>query len=199
MDTLSRSKEKKKKNPKEAKHKFLKKIWYIVTAILFFILVIVAIVAASCTLTFFKNNLNCQVYNYQLTKNANIAAIIIASFCLISVVGFAILQVRRRRLVRLQKKAGRKEKRTKETEEETTDEEEEDEEEEEGEEKKKYLEEYEKEISANVKQEKTSLLNDTQKMELQQKKDDPNKNKNNEAEHTPSLQKFLDSLKIPDL
>lgn len=83
---------------KEPSTPLLRKVWYALTAIIVFVLVIVALILASSALIFLKQNPTCSTSNESpVLKNSAIAAIILSSICLILVIGFAALQVRNQR------------------------------------------------------------------------------------------------------
>lgn len=81
----------------------LRKIWYIVTAITFFVLILVSLIAASY-LIFFQNNQTCGAKN-NVAINSAIATIVVASLALVLVVGFVALQIRDRRNLRREARA----------------------------------------------------------------------------------------------
>jgi len=96
----------KKPTKKQPSTPLLRKVWYAVTAILFFILVLVALISASYILFFLNQNPGCSTTANSSTKvrNSAIATVTVAVICLVLVIGFAALQVRN------QRKGKRKEK-----------------------------------------------------------------------------------------
>lgn len=126
-----------KPSKKEPSTPLLRKVWYAVTAILFFVLVLVALISGSYILFFLNQNPTCANPNNksQKVKNSAIASVTVAVVCLILVIGFAALQVRNQR----RGKRKEKEEAEKERQQEEEDEEEEEEEEERRKKKKKKI------------------------------------------------------------
>lgn len=88
----------------------LRKAWYIVTAILFFVLVLVALISGSYIISFLNQNPTCALNPNTSVKVRNSAILLLSLSvaCLVLVIGFAVLQVRKKHKPQRQ---ARKEKR----------------------------------------------------------------------------------------
>ena len=91
----------KEKEP-EANRSLLRILWYAISALAFFILVIMALISGSYALVFLNQNPTCGANSGTRGKvvSTSIGVISTASVCLILVIGFAALQIRHRRRAR---------------------------------------------------------------------------------------------------
>ena len=113
MERSESRRARKQKCKSDEKRNWKKTLWAILISVLAFILVIMAIIFASYTIAFFRNNPACDVNNNNVGKIKSFAVgtMAVALACLVCVLGFVITQFLKVHRRRLEKKILRQQKR----------------------------------------------------------------------------------------